>query len=175
MKKQLTTTLAIVLGMLACLAAGALAEEVSIVREASDYVVPAKAKAAGERDTYTGTLRVYLIEPAGRWPDAQGDPYENGFLKFMEVTDINLEDGERYYNESMSPTGGSDLDNLAAIAVLYNSQGYQQDAYPPNGYYFTAYYSDLAVYAEPDAIGLPPATTPDYSHAVFIEEGTATW
>lgn len=131
--------------------------------------------ASGDKAQYDGTLRLYLVEPASRWRDYGGHNYEFGFLWFPEVTAISLADGETYYNEVETAYGGMHENNIAVIGVLFNAQGYQQEAYPGNGYYFTAHYNDLAAYAEPGAVGVPPETEPGFTHAVFIEEGTATW
>lgn len=130
--------------------------------------------ASGDRAQYDGTLRLYLVEPDYRWDDASGHAYEFGFLKFMEVTTLSLADGESYYNSIESIYSSIHEDNIAVIGVLFNAQGYQEDAYPNNGYYFTAHYNDLAVFAEPGLVGVPPELEPGFTHAVFIEEGTAT-
>ncbi len=131
--------------------------------------------ASGDKAQYDGTLRLYLVEPTARWDDASGHDYEFGFLWFPTVATVSLADGESFYDEYETVYGGMHENNIAVIGVLFNAEGFPQDAYPPNNYWFVAHYNDLAAYAEPGAIGVPPETGPGFTHAVFIEEGTATW
>jgi len=166
---------AIALGVAICLCTSALGSDFSLVREPAVYTPPADETIKGVDDTYAGTLRIYVVESRSREEDSSGDPYLEGFIGFAEVTAISLEEGEYYYSEADFAEGGLDEHNVHIIAVLFNGTGYQQDAYPPNGYYFTAYYNDMAVLAELDELTFAPEPTSPYTHDIFIEEGTATW
>jgi hypothetical protein len=98
----------------------------------------------------------------------------------MEVTVLELDDGESYYNEVETIYSGIQANNIAAIGVLFGADGYTANAYPGGGNYpFTAYPTDNAAMAVTTSqggpgIGIPP-TGSHFSHPVFIEEGTATW
>ena len=169
----------IVIGTVLCICTGAFADNFSQVRDAAPYEQVAQ-QTDGGRDVYFGTLRVFLNEPDGRWRDHDGYTYNHAFLKFMETTNLELADGESYYNEVSTIYSAIQDDNLAATAVVYGADHFQQSAYPQQGgYLFQAYPTDNAAMAETDGYGNPgfgiPPTMDGYTHPVFIEEGTATW
>ena len=173
------TAIFILIGSVLCICMGAFAEELSFVPDPdpAPYVQVDQA-VSGERDAYSGTLRVYLVEPDSRLYNSAGGPaiyYDFGLLKFMEVTVLNLADGESYYNEVETIYSAITEDNIAATAVLFNSSGFQQDACPGYGpCWFTAYAVNNCAMATPGVPGIPP-TQSGFTHPVFIEEGTASW
>jgi hypothetical protein len=57
---------------------------------------------------------------------------------------------------------------------VFNANGYDQDAWPPYGYWFTAHDADASVAAQAGEPGEHQAG-PGFTHTVFIEEGSATW
>ncbi len=129
--------------------------------------------------SYSGTIRVFLVEPMARWTDLNDDFYQNGFLDFPLVSNFNLLDGEKVYltgtwDASTTAIGEIFPDNLKAIGVAFRSQTVLTDADPPNGRYFQARYADVAAAATPGVVGHSQATSP-YTHPIFIEEATATW
>ena len=65
-------------------------------------------------------------------------------------------------------------DNVMVIAALFNPIAHQGYAYPPSTNSFPAYYVDAAAAATPGTIDYNTQTE-NYTHTVFIEEGTATW
>lgn len=137
-------------------------------------VAPTDGEAA-----YSGTIRVYLVEPFARWVDNSGNFYQNGFLDFPIVSNVNLLDGQTAYrtgtwDATTSSFGQIWPENIKAIAVVFKSQTVVKDADPPHGYYFSARYADAAAAATPGMVGRSQATPP-FTHPIFIEESTATW
>jgi hypothetical protein len=171
------TALFIMIGLVLCICTGAFAADTDLIREPSS--IRTDQSASGERDGYSGTLRIYLVEPDSRYyNNADGEPrlsYDYGLLKFMEVTVLNLADGESYYNEVETIYSSLSQTNIAAQAVLFNSEGFQADACDDKGScWFTAYPVDNAAMAEIGVPGSPP-TGAGFTHPVFVEEGTAGW
>jgi len=129
--------------------------------------------AAPTSTDYTGTLRVYIVEPLSRWNMANGQPYHFGFLGFATQTAVDIP-----YLGTLDHTytwSGTFTDtNIMAIAAVFNSEGHQAYAYPPSHNPFTAHYSDAAAAATPGTTGYNQVVS-GFSHTVFAEEATATW
>ena len=135
--------------------------------------------AVSPEETYTGTLRLYLVEPVGRWLDDLNYVYFQGFLDFPLVEVLNLPDGESIYRTvtwDAKPTefGWIVPGNIQVIAVLFEAESHVKDAYPPNGYYFNAHYVDACAYANPGEPGTHEVSQAGFTHRVFVEEGTRT-
>jgi hypothetical protein len=140
---------------------------------------PPPAAPGNDEATYTGTVRVFLVEPMARWTDADGNFYRYGFLDFPIVSNVNLLDGGSVYltstwNASTTSIGTIDQSNIQAIGVVFNSTTVLTDASPPDGLYFQARYADAAASATPGVVG-HSQVNPPFTHPVFIEESTATW
>jgi len=125
------------------------------------------------RGDYSGTLRLYVVEPVSRWNMYNGQPYHFGLLGFAAQTAVTIP-GSTIYNHNFSWSGSFTNTNIMVIAALFNSQGHQAYAYPPSGNPFTAYYVDATAAAKPDQTGYNQVKT-GFTHTVFAEEGTATW
>ncbi|MEE8575694.1 MAG: hypothetical protein V3T31_00430 [candidate division Zixibacteria bacterium] len=130
-----------------------------------------------QRDTYSGKVRVYIVEPVSRWDDEQSYPYGYGFLSYGMYESISLDSGETwsstsYYNAGLDNWSGVTQNNIAAIAVVFNSDPHASDAFPPYGYFYTAYYADAAAISTPGVVGYHQ-TGAGFTHTVFIEEGTS--
>ncbi len=79
----------------------------------------------GDRDTYQGTLRIFMSEPESRYTDQGGKKYEFGFLRFADVVGLNINTGEVYTHEvtwdaSNAGFTGVDPDNIVAQAVCFD-------------------------------------------------------
>ena len=127
------------------------------------------------QDTWEGTLRVMFVEPTSRWQDSQGDDFQNGFLDWGLIVPVTLSDAGQWDTTFIwdpETSGYYDLvpENLMAIAALYNADGEYKDAYPPYGYYFTAYPVD-ATAAAMEGIPGQNQSSPDCTHRVFLEAG----
>lgn len=122
---------------------------------------------------YTGTLRVYVVEPVSRWNMYDGTPYHFGLLGIVTETSLDIPLNGNYQH-TFSWSGTFTNDNIMAIAAVFNSEGHQAYAYPPSSNPFTAYYVDAAAAATPDTPGHNKVNE-TYTHTVFIEEATATW
>jgi hypothetical protein len=145
---------------------------------AAEITPPSPVPTNGEA-TYSGTVRVFLVEPASRWADSQGDLYSYALLDFPLVTNVDLPDGDVIYLTSIWDAAAAGFScisegNIMATAVVFRSQTVLTDANPPEGYYFQARYADAAAAATPFEIG-HGAANPPYTHSVFIEESTQTW
>lgn len=164
------------------LVGSAMASDVTVVRDPAP-LAPQEASGSqtvdGSRATYDGTLRVYIVEPLSpRWRDDNNRQYENGFLDWSTVESISVPDGGTHYSIATwtAPSAYQNItaDNIGAIGVVFNDTGVVNDAYPPYGYWFTAYYADGCAYGLPGLTGFNSAEH-GTTHTVFIEEGTATW
>lgn len=171
------TAILIMIGLAMCICMSAFAENVSVVRDATlhEFVQPDQ-NASGERDTYTGTLRMYLVEPDYRYADDDGYHYEFGFLKWAQPTTVlNLADGESYYSSVETMNSGLSEDNIAVSAAVFSPDAFAGNHCPNYcGYTFTGHAVDNAAFAEPGKPGVPPQME-GFTHPIFIEEGTATW
>ena len=161
------------------LVSAAFAENVSVVRQATELAPAQNQASGGERDEYFGTVRVYMVETASRWRDNNNYQYDNALLGFALAKPVSVPDGQLYSNTvvwNSAAQGYGDLSptNYGAIAAVFNSHAVQEDAYPPYGYWFDAYYVEAAAHALP---GLPGVNSDAdaYTHTVLLEEGTATW
>jgi hypothetical protein len=130
------------------------------------------------RGTYASQLKVYVVEPISRYKDYSGHSYEMGFLDFAIDTSLNLEYQVPFsktaeWDPAQNGVGSIQGDNIMVIAVLFNHlEGHP--AYTTDGedtYPFTAYYSDATAAALPGETGYNDASG-DYTHTVFLEEGT---
>ncbi len=142
-----------------------------------DPVEVVQSVTSGDRDTYQGTLRIFMSEPVSRYKDADNDPYEFGFLRFADVVGLNINTGEVYTHEvtwdaSNAGFSGVDPDNIIAQAVAFDPTPHMQYSDPPTGNPFYAYWADAAAQAAPGQIGQDVSNL-DFTHTVFIEECTA--
>jgi len=179
MKKASIALIAVALVVFWALSAAA--EEISIVRDPSPIGEEAltSPRVTGDKAPYGGTLRVYIVEPTSRWADDNNRRYEFGMLDFATIESMSIADGGKHYSVAEwtgAQHGYSNIteDNIMIIGVAFNAQSEVHDAYPPNGYWFSAYYGDAAAGALVDEVGY---NTSDLgaTHTVFIEEGTASW
>ncbi len=128
---------------------------------------------------YSGTLRVYIVEPTSRWDNYDGNPYHFGFLDFAVEEELSIPYGEtveRSITWNPGDAGYSDVssDNVMAIAAVFNPQAHEGHAYPPFRNPFDAYYVDAAAAARPGETG-HNVNEGQFTHTVLVEEGTATW
>jgi Bacterial Ig domain len=98
----------------------------------------------GEQSTYTGRLRVYLVEIiSSQFNDYDGLKYRNGFVDFIINEDISVSaNSDGTFSESW-PVGTLDSENLKIIAVVFSPIENSAFSDPPtNAYPFTAHYAD---------------------------------
>lgn len=130
------------------------------------------------QDDYSATLRLYIVEPVSRWQDATLAHYSFGFLSYAAVVQVAVPDAQswtRSFDWDGVQVGYQDIqeDNIMVIAVLFNNEQHQGDAFPPYGFWFDAFYVDATAASTPGVIATDQATSPS-THTVFIEEGTET-
>lgn len=182
MRTTMSKISGILILVLLIIAAGLHAENVSIVRDTEDGNGTRNigtTNAASVNAAFTGSIKVYIVEPTSRWTDADGYAYDYGFLDwgFKGTLDIP-ENGtwEETFTWDAGIHNASPIteNNIMAIAVVFNDNPIFSDAYPPNGYYFNAYYNEAAAGATPGNPGMNYSDA-NFTHTIFIEEGTATW
>lgn len=174
MKSHLLTAIGLAAVLCMLLAANALAENVSYLRGPAPYQPPDQP-ASGAKGAYTGTLRTYLVKPVYNYADYTHHPYEFGFVKFPQVVPLDVPEGGRQYSEATTNSPGTYDTNVCVIAVVFNSSYTVENACPGEGTCnFNAYPADAAAMAYPGVPAVQPVD-PDQTHAVFIEEGSATW
>ena len=132
-----------------------------------------------ENDYYGGHLRVYVIEPISRWDDYDGNPYHYGFLDFavdekLSIKYLGVYNKQVTWNSSEAGYENIEENNIMVIAAIFNPKGCYKFAFPPFAHLFKAYYVDAAAAATPGTTGFNTVNE-DFTHTVFIEEGTATW
>jgi hypothetical protein len=140
---------------------------------------------AGDKDVYTGVIRIYVVEPVGRWTDKIDRPFHNAFLAFaledsVYLTDTDtliweLEwDGHNYFDDEGQPFDDVLESNLQVIAVVFNSDGYPGYSDPPSGYEFTVHETDACAATNCGSTGYN-FITDDFTHSVLVEDFTSTW
>jgi thiol-disulfide isomerase/thioredoxin len=122
---------------------------------------------------------VYIAEPQSRWDNYNRDPYHYAFLDFAIDETLSIDLSETYTNEvtwNAQDAGYNNVkeDNIIAIAAVFNPDVNKGYAYPPTRYPFDAHYVDAAAGATPGNTGHNEITE-NFTHTVFVEEGTATW
>jgi len=129
------------------------------------------------QDAYSGTLRLYIVERFSRYPNSLGVPHDNGFLDFATIENFAVADGATWESNitwDATPFDGVIPNRMRAVAVIANQETFSGDADPPTGRAFTGNRVDAAASA---SIGVPAfnETGSNFTHTVFIEEGSATW
>ena len=129
--------------------------------------------------SYTGRLRIYVVEPVSRWYNDAGNPYNFGFLDFAYDDTVSVDYmEEKTINVEWNPSeaGYSDVspDNIMAIAAVFNPTPHEGHAYPPFSNPFDAYYVDACAAAMPGGEG-ENVKQGSITHTVLVEVGTATW
>lgn len=172
----LTALLASALG-LEFLSAAAAAEKVC-ERSASDnppeLIAPLTASPNAD---FSGSLRLYVVEPDSRWNDCDGYPYHNALLDIPLDTAIALTTGDRFVRSRIwdAPAAGYTVteSNIMVIAVLFVDTFVTNYSNPPYQNPFPAFYADAAAYAVPGSCD-SNNTTGNSTHTVFVEEATST-
>ena len=128
---------------------------------------------------YTGNLKVYIAEPESRWDNYDRDPYHFGFLDFAIDESLSIEYLDTYTTETTwdaQEDGFNNVDekNIIAIATVFNPKIEKAYSYPPFQNPFDAHYVDATAAAKPGETG-ENEVNEDFTHTVFIEEGTAGW
>ena len=133
---------------------------------------------------YYGRMKVYMVELDSRWEtDTPGIYYHNGFLGFAFDSTFYLDDLggsiDRTVIWDAATPGYGDVtpENLMAIVVLTDmsqSTPASSDTIGGSAHPFDAYYNDACAAATIDEQWFNTVND-DFTHSVFLEEGTATW
>lgn len=128
---------------------------------------------------YEGHLRIYIVEPESRWNNYDGEPYHYGFLDFAYNDGLSIAYQDTYEDTiAWDPVqeGFSDVseDNIMVVAAIFNPEikiGYSE---PPFQGDFETHYVDAATGVKPGETN-SNVVQENFTHTVFVEEGTATW
>ncbi len=126
-----------------------------------------------EEQPYEGHLRIYIVEPESRWNMANQEPYHYAMLDMAFDDTISIPYLDTY-EDTRTWSGDAAEDNIMIMAALFNPVSHQGYAYPPSNNPFDAYYVDAAAAAYPGETGYNTVNE-EFTHTVFIEEGSATW
>ncbi len=123
---------------------------------------------------YTGTVRIFMVEPVSQWTDGNGDPYGFGFLDFSLEAEIDLKDYDVYeqtvvWNASLAGFENLSESNIMAMVAVFNSDSVETDAFPGYEYWFWAHNVDAAAAARPGEISLN-STEGGFTHTVWVEQ-----
>jgi hypothetical protein len=114
----------------------------------------------GDPSTYTGRLRVYLVEIiSSQYNDYNGAKYRNAFIDFIINEDMSISANSVKTVSVNHSVGSLDYENLKIIAVMFSSAGDEAFSNPSeSGNPFTAHYADAAneTYVVQGARNLPP-------------------
>ncbi len=175
MKKNMILVFGIVIFFITSSYVGAMNIDSNLIEEKINN----PDNSANFENGYSGLLKIYVVEPQSRWDNYDRDPYHYAFLDYAFDETIDISYLETYNNKIIwngQDAGYSNIqeDNLMVIAAVFNSEAHDGFAYPPTRNKFDAYYVDAAAGAEPGNIGYNTINS-EFSHTVFVEEGTATW
>ena len=128
---------------------------------------------------YGGQLRVYVVEPVSRWDNYEGNPYHYGFLDLAIDEKLSIEYNDTYttqvtWDAQQAGYDNVEEQNIIVMAAVFNPKSETKYSFPPLSHPFKAYYVDAAAAATPGETGYNTVTQ-DFTHTVFIEEGTGSW
>ena len=122
---------------------------------------------------YEARLLIYVTEPVSRWNMFNQEPYHFGSLGYAYDGTISLEYLDTF-EETIIWDGDVEEENVMVMAAVFNAGAHVGYANPPDGNPFEAHYTDASAAAIPGEVGYNTVTD-EFSHTVFVEEGTATW
>jgi len=146
---------------------------------------PEPVAESGDRGTYTGMIRVYVMEKVGRWSDDGGTEFHNAFLAFALQESISLTetdtltwelewDGHDYDDDSGQPYDDIEDGNMKVIAAVFNSSSYTGYSNPPSSAPFAVHEVDATAGATSGTTGYN-VETESFTHSVLVEDGSTTW
>ncbi len=143
-------------------------------------LIPSVPQCAG---TYSGRVKIHIVEPNSRWLMKNSQPYHFALLDYAYDSSIVLNEGDSLkrtitWNGPAAGYSGITENNIMAIAAVYNSEWHQGYSRPNNQgldpYPFDAHYVDACA-ASDAGNSWPNESNEDFTHTVFVEEGTACW
>jgi thiol-disulfide isomerase/thioredoxin len=116
-----------------------------------------------EKTSYDGTLKIFITEIRGRWPDNDNNPIEYAFIDYGYNDDIELDSGENItiseiWNSEKSGFNNVISGNLFIIGAVFNSvtsPGYSKPDDNTNP--FDAHYADVVDATNITEGKLPPS------------------
>lgn len=141
--------------------------------------------AVGDRDIYTGFVRVYVTEEISRWLQGNGVPYHSAFLDvaleegFTLTEDDSVEmyvewDGSECYYFLDQTFDDIDPDNVRIMAAVCDSTSYIGYNFPPSSGPFDVHEVDACAAAPCGNTGYNTCYG-EFTHFAFVIDGSATW
>ena len=122
---------------------------------------------------YTGYLRIYLTEIESNINMYNGEPYHFALSDIPYEKALSLDYLESF-EETINFNGNVGENNLMLMAAVFNPESQTNYADPPIGAPFDAYFVDASVGARSGETS-SNIINGNFTHTIFIEEGTATW
>jgi len=136
---------------------------------------------AGNRDHYSGSIRVYVVEPISRFYNTSDfEHFSFGFIDFALRMPFELAPGESFdttviWDGVVEGYGDVASDNIMALAAVFNNVPHPSYSDPPeDNYPYNAYYCDASAAAGPGEIGYD-LVSEDFTHSVFIDAMEFSW
>ncbi len=135
--------------------------------------------------TYSGTIRVYVVEDPSRWLNDNDQPFRNAFLDFALQEDVSLGegdsitweilwDGHDYFDANGQPYDDLQETNIRVIAAVFDSSGYPWYSDPPSGNEFAVHEIDASAEAKCGTTGYNMLNA-DFTHSILVEYAAAGW
>jgi hypothetical protein len=173
--------LGVILALLLLMSAAATALDFTPAGQPLEFEgdLPAPPRLSPDDHSWDCYLRVYIVQDSSTYyNDAYGHYYEMGFLKFAYNQMVTLTYGDTLrpsitWNGAMHGFSGITEDNIRVIAVVFAPDWYWGWSYP-SGHTgpFHVHEVQAAASAIPGTTGYEDASG-EFSHHVFLEEGTA--
>ncbi len=141
---------------------------------------PSLAANPASSANYSGTLRVYVVEPISRWQDSRQRNYEFGYLASAVDSAVSIPyEGtiqvSKTWNGNTVGFGDVSPGNIMVIASMFSATQHNDCSSPqPVAPQFVSENVDAVAAAYPGETGTN-VVMPGYTHTVLIEEGTTTW
>lgn len=134
--------------------------------------------ASGDRDTYSGTIHVFVTEIEGRWEDADDQIFPYAFLSFALQEPFSLGENdsltwEVQWDGNLYGFGNVQESNLKVVAAVFNAASYTNYSDPPSGAPFAVHEIDACAAATCGTTGYNVAPT-GFTHTVLVQEGATS-
>jgi len=97
-----------------------------------------------ENEVYKGRLKLYLTEIISPCINYGGKPYHYSLLDYIIDKNVEIPSEDEIEISEIYDSAGLDVDNLMAIAVVFNSESTKKYSNPPDGNPFDAYFADAS-------------------------------
>jgi hypothetical protein len=125
-----------------------------------------------ESESYTGCLKLYLVEKKSHWYDYDGSAFDFGFINYIINQNVKISPNDEIETSAQWSVTDLNPENLRVIAVLFTDKPIEKDSNPssPSHYHgFQAYYAEEVSYADIiDSDNLPPEIGIEYPKKLHV-------